>query len=333
MELIDAELAVTWNEAEAKLTEETRPADSAHFPHILTSARRQLVSERHIIETASPTRGGQSVETLSPRDTAGRTTAIEQAAARKRLLASRYLSWATPNSTYKHGVIGPTGEAIIRHALVTAGNLALTTTGAGEVKQIMGMPLPGSLDSGGWLPVMDANEHPAGMVYIPIEVKNIRDWLYPQSSQVFQVLDKAAQLQRHSPNALILPLLICRRVNYTLFFMAKQLGFKVRDNRQQYVRPVMQPEELAEVRTELGFIDLIPTEPNTTPQHLPRFFRNGLPKNALEFAHTWRETVLTHNLDIHFPVLRDNALRGHDRATAMELLRHDAGRAGRCNGW
>lgn len=229
--------------------------------------------ERRIVETTTPTRGGQPIETLTPRDTTGRTTAIAHAAARKRILTSRYLSLAVPNTTYKHGVLGPTGEAVVRHAIVQAGNLALTTTGAGEVKKILGLSLQGSLDSGGWLPVMDKNEQPAGMVYIPIEVKNIRDWTYPQSSELFQVLDKAAQLQRHAPTTLILPLLICRRVNHTIFFMAKQLGFKVRDNRQQYVRPVLRDEELAEVRTELGFTDLMPVEPGTTatppPEVLP----------------------------------------------------------------
>lgn len=39
LELIDAELAVTWSEVEAKLTLETRPLDNAHYPHVLTYSR------------------------------------------------------------------------------------------------------------------------------------------------------------------------------------------------------------------------------------------------------------------------------------------------------
>lgn len=114
--------------------------------------------------------------------------------------------------------------------------------------------------------------------------------------------------------------------------MAKQLGFKIRDTRQQYIRAV--PDDaLAEVRTELGFMDLMKVEAGDTTPNLRSFFRNTLEDNAIEFTTAWRETVLTHNLDQHFHTLRSDRLRYQARVDAMNDLRSDAAHAGLRGGW
>ncbi|MGW4720862.1 hypothetical protein [Nocardia sp. NPDC004260] len=63
-------------------------------------------------------------------------------------------------------------------------------------------------------------------MYLPIENKNIRDWVYPRSAEPYQLLRKAALLQRDAPEANIMPVLVCR---HTLRFLAQRLGFKVHD--------------------------------------------------------------------------------------------------------
>ncbi|MEV6562948.1 hypothetical protein AB0M22_45025 [Nocardia sp. NPDC051756] len=332
LQLVETEHAVVWNEVEAKLTEENRAREDANFAHVLTDARHILTDAGLIVPNTETARGGTSIETFTPADLTNRATKVKTAAARKRLLMARYRGWASGNATYPHGLIGPAGEVAVRQALVEAGNLSLSTPGAGEVRNILGTSLNGSLDSGGWLPVMNSQGLLEATIYIPIEVKNVRDWLYPQSSEVFQLLSKAAQLQRGAPTTLIHPVLICRRANYTLFFMAKQLGFRVHITQQQYIRAAPEPQ-LAEIRTELGFTDLMPIEAGKAVPNLLRFFRHTLQKSAIEAAHTWQETVLKHNFDVHFQTLRDHSLRFPHREPHMTAFRTAVHEAGLQGGW
>jgi hypothetical protein len=334
--LVDAEHAVVWSEVEAKLSEEAYAGyGKGHMPHSLTIARQELVRGGKIVQSSASSRGaGPEVQTLTPADTARRSTKIRDAAARKRLLMARYRGWASGNTTYPHGLVGPAGEQAVRTALVDAGNLALVEPGAGEVKRLLGIKLPGSLDSAGWLPLLTSDGVPEATTCVPVEVKNIRDWLYPQAPEVYQLLHKAALLQRAAPDTPVHPVLICRRAHYTLFFMAKQFGFKVHDAQRQYIRDAVKPESLQEVRNELGFQDLLATPIDSPPdKRLVRFFRVVLPKGAKEACTSWRETVLTHNLDQHFALLRDPGLRLADRGEQMGHLRVDAHIAGLDSGW
>lgn len=333
LELIDAEHALTWSEAEAKLTTESRPLDDAHYPHILTAARHQLTAENKITSTRVTTRGGQFIDTLSLTNTAGRTTKIKNAAARKRLLSARYLGWASGSATYPHGLIGPAGELAVRQAIIESGALNQLNPRAGEVRKALGTELAGPLDSGGFLTALDDRGIPTGVVYVPIEVKNLRDWLYPASAEVYQLLHKAALLQIGAPDTPIMPVLICRRIHHTLIFLADRLGFKVFATQQQYIRSVVSDDELAEVRTELGFLDLIKIDDAPTIEPLRRFFRVSLAKKAPQFATKWREAVLTHGLDEYFRELRALDLRYGDRADAMTRFRAACERAGYRGGW
>jgi hypothetical protein len=226
LELIDTEHAVVWSEVEAKLTRETKSPEDAHYPHLLTQAKQQLLRDQIIVATTAESRGGHEIETFSFIDTSGRATKINRAAGRKRVLMSRYRAWANGNATYPQGLIGPAGEATVRQAIIDSGALSVTSPGAGEVPRILGTHLNGPLDSGGWLPAIDDTGMPAGLVYIPIEIKNIRDWVYPRSAEPYQLLHKAALLQRAAPEVNIMPVLVCRRVNHTLRFLAQRLGLR-----------------------------------------------------------------------------------------------------------
>jgi hypothetical protein len=96
----------------------------------------------------------------------------------------------------------------------------------GQITSLFGEPVPGGpLDDTAYLTALDDQQVPHTVTLL-IEVKNIRHWIYPSSSELYQLLDKAAQLQCARPTQLFLPVLICRRVHYLTFLMAQALGFR-----------------------------------------------------------------------------------------------------------
>jgi hypothetical protein len=93
-------------------------------------------------------------------------------------------------------------------------------------KQVDALAAAGAFDCFG-LDRRQAIWQAGAAVTIPVEVKNLRDWMLPASPEVYQLLEKAAAVQAANPKAAIMPVLICRRVHFTLFRMAKDLGFFV----------------------------------------------------------------------------------------------------------
>src|SRR4051812_35312785 len=88
--LLEREHAAVWPEIEAKLAEGPGRVD----PHHLTTARTRLLSNLTIEVVTAPTRGGTAVAVFGLRDRIGRQRAFEDAAARKRLLYTRYINWS-----------------------------------------------------------------------------------------------------------------------------------------------------------------------------------------------------------------------------------------------
>ncbi len=72
---------------------------------------------------------------------------------------------------------------------------------------------------------------------MPIEVKNVRHWLYPTHPEPFQLLHKAAGLASAHPEHPVLPILICRKAHYRTLQMAHDVGFLIFQTHHQYVRP------------------------------------------------------------------------------------------------
>jgi hypothetical protein len=85
-------------------------------------------------------------------------------------------------------------------------------------------------------PLSDQDE-PLPPYFVPIEVKNLREWLYPRTPEVHQLLYKAAALQVGHPDHRWSPSSFCRRAHTTTYYMAFQLGFHVVDTRSQFNSP------------------------------------------------------------------------------------------------
>jgi hypothetical protein len=326
-EVLATEHAVVALELEARISEAGYQDSGLNIdPHHVTNALKELVQRGEVIrEEPVPTRGGHAIETVQPADQHRRTTAITQAAARKRLLYARYLGWAQGTKRYPHGLIGPAGEQAVRSGLLSSGAVQPVHPEAGEVTRLLNVDLPGSLDSAGYtVPLVDGI--PGRPVTVLVEVKNIRGWMYPHSMEFYQLLDKACVLQQANPDQPILPVFACRKVHQTSFWMAKQLGFMIIEMGIQYVGDVEQ-EGLDEVRNELQFSDLrVGDGPSVRVRDR---FRKTVPAYCTEIAEAWRRTVDNHYLTHTIHELR--YAKGYDRPPLMQQFRElvkDAGHQG-----
>jgi hypothetical protein len=264
-ELLAAEHAAAWREIEAKIADTPWPGIGTHIdPHHLGTARYQLLREGAIADTApAATRGGRATSVVYPTDIRLRITATNRAVQRKRLLLGRYLGWAQ-GTLARPGIIGPAAERVAQaslRAVAPYGYVLVPPTG-GNAKSFLGDPVPiGPLDAAAICTPYDAAADVAGdPIAAPIEVKNLREWLYPWSQELYQLLDKAARIQHAHPDRQMVPVLICRKAHLTTFRMARDLGFFVIDTGRQFIAESVDEDKLQEVRIELGFTDLVATE-------------------------------------------------------------------------
>lgn len=310
--LLNAELAAPWIEVEARISD-AQYAGSAAFvePHHLSQARQELEAEGRIAQRREATRGGRPVTLWTLAGPGSKAT--DRAAARKRLLAARYLGWAqgTPS---RPGITGPAAEQVVHASSLAAApyGFALANPAGPGVETFLGLQVPiGPLD-GGLLHTSYVEGQPAKFAAIPIEVKNLRDWIYPQSQELYQLLDKAAQLQQARPDTPIAPVLVCRRAHITTMRMAKELGFFVVMTRRQYIATSAAEEKILELRRELGLTDLVPQV--DADRRITDSFVKFLPKVLDRTTTNWAASAET--LGDYFPRLRTET----DSRTRSELL-------------
>jgi hypothetical protein len=319
LDLLHAEHAVVWPEVEAKLSE----AKDGPQPHILTKARRELVQEDLIDTTSTPTRGGRSVAVWHLKDLSGRMRNFEDAAARKRLLYVRYLSWNNARTGAPNGFVGPAGERVVQASLTAAAphGYRLVQPQGGPVNRLLGGVVRGGpLDNAAFLQTLDADGIPVGQYVVPIEVKNVRHWVYPSSEELYQLLYKSAVLQEDHPGREFVPVLICRRRSFFLWAMGKELGFFPIEVAHQYVLPQARINRTAfeEVRTELGYADL--TLKEDAEPRLVQTFESSLPSQAANYAPRWKSVGST--LKDYYRDLR-GSLPSQDRSSLMQDFRDE----------
>ncbi|SFW11541.1 hypothetical protein [Amycolatopsis australiensis] len=326
-EVLNVEHAVVPLELEARISEAGYADSGINInPHHISNALRNLVARGEVLRTGPvASRGGHQIETIQPADQRRRKTAITHAAARKRLLYGRYLGWAQGTERYRHGLIGPAGEAAVRGGLLMSGGIQPFRPDAGEVTRLLGTDLPGPLDSAGIHVPLLVGELGEPIV-VMIEIKNIRGWMYPSSEEVYQLLDKACVLQTAHPDQPILPVFVCRKAQDPLFWMAQQLGFMVIDLGIQFAGDVEQAS-LDEIRNELAFSDLrVGAGPSVRVRDR---FQKTVPKHGTRWAADWRKTVANHHLVHYIHELR--YAKGYERNVLMQEFRQfvkDAGYRG-----
>lgn len=333
-DLLGAHGALLKIEVEARLSDQRylkigHPLD----PHHLSAALVLLEAEGELQPATRRTRGRVGPVTVY-QDTNDRLRRdfIARAAQRRRLLYSRWWGWTQPSAQFPKGRFGPAGEAA-NHATLTAvapriGLTMLNPDGA-EVTSIMGRPVRGGpLDHGGWVTTRTPAGVPQGLILALIEVKNVRQHLYPDDPRIFQVLHKAGlAVQDHGNELAAVPVLVCRRRQFLTYTMARDLGLYVIETTRSYMDVTgVEPGRLEQVRSELNMRFLHPEA--TADLNLAEQWEK-LSTRGAEVADRWH-TVGRH-LTEHYAALRDEQLDPDDRAAAMNRLREDARKLG-CNG-
>lgn len=321
LDLLSEHHALVWPEVEARLAETFRGYDHID-PHHLETARKELAVAGLLVHRPHRTRGGRAIPILRL-SAPGPRRAVEAATARKALLYARYLGWASGTKT-KQGITGPAMERALHASITEAAphvGYRIENPRGGQTRHLAGLELPppyGPLDNGA--SYVDWNS--AMRTGLAVEAKNIRDWIYPWSQDLYQLLVKACVLQRAANDVSILPVLLCRRAHPTTFKMARDLGFHVISTRRQYILPsYFQSEDdekhLNEVRTELSFYDLFPDDGPDI--RVVNQFRTTIPARIALASTRWANHGST--LEVHYRVLRDGTNR-RDRRTALAVIRN-----------
>jgi hypothetical protein len=291
--LIDRENAIVYQELVAKAADRP-PADAPPGiiridPHHLNAARKQLLTDGAIVETTAATRGQRPVTVMHRPLTPGVVRAIQDAAAHKRALYGRYLSWAS-GSPSRPSITAAAAERAVHASILEAAptvGLVLSNPNTGQTDDLFGMAVPhGPLDNG--LRFFDYEARTAYLV--PVEVKNLRDWIYPADAALHQLLAKASALQAEHPDQPILPVLVCRRAQRTALRLAKDLGFHIVDTYRQYILPShfhddADQQRLFEIQDRLGFFDL--RAGDGAHARVVKQFREVIPAVVAGQSHRW----------------------------------------------
>jgi hypothetical protein len=180
---------------------------------------------------------------------------------------------------------------------------------------------------------------------IPVEVKSLRPWIYPRDEKLYQLLYKGAMLSDDLPGVEVLPVLVCRKAHYTLFKMARELGFHVVDTMLVQWLPqleAVQEKHVVEVRKGLGYVDIHIWD-GTANKYLVKQFATVIPREASRIAKRWSqvgrhfagdyEWLWDHQADEDPPARRRklNGLRAEVNRLVRELPAED--RYEREGGW
>lgn len=277
------------SELEARLSEPgIEPTSDDIEPHILGLALAALINEGVVVEDTTGSTPSKPVKTITLKERIpGSGTSVARTASNKRALFSRYLGWATGTGKGRPGIFGEAGESAVRKALgprITEVEDRSKILGV-ELKKPGGQPAP--VDLCGYMIPFDEKGFPAGSpVTVVVEVKNVRHYIYPQHSEVWQLLGKAARISEGAPDYFILPILVCRKAQRPTIYMAKNLGFMVVEMRAQFAGDT-DTKEIDEVRKGLHFIDLKPgDEPS---KYLKKQLYETAPRIAEKFSKRWHQ--------------------------------------------
>lgn len=338
IDLLAEQLAAPVIEIEARISDRAWRDQPRYIdPHLLTEARHDLIAAGLVLRVQQVTRGGSKIALLQPSPIPrGKTRAAEDAAARKRLLVARWRGWSRASESMPN-LIGNGGEAVVHHSLRAAApyGYRLVQPTRGQVGTLYGDPVPGgALDNAAWLTPMDQQtQAPAGgPVLVPIEVKNLRHWLYPHHWEIYQLLHKAAGLAIAHPEYPVLPILICRKVHYRTHQLARDLGFLIFQTHSQYVQPSerVRPDHFEEVREELGLADLQLTD-SANPA-LVGWLAGAPAREGPAYSDRWME--FSRHLLPTFGQLREQALPWPNRLEIMgQLHRLVIGHFGQAGSW
>lgn len=323
LRLLTADGAATQPGMEAKLADTRFEGMRYNIdPHHLTTARNRLLAAGVIERRHDQTRGKQVVTTYLFENPS--KLAIRQAA-RKRLLHARFISWNSRTTQWGAAPIPVALERVVHASLMAAapyGYMPLRPEG-GEVGRIAGAPVPGGrIDNAAFYTRLTKGGMPTPAVLVTVEAKNVRQWIYPQAQELYQLLDKSARLRLQHPDLGVFPVLVCRRAHYLTNLMANHLGFHVIATKRQYVRPAVagnaeDARKFEEVNTELAY-NLELHEDIVEP--MVKHFTKLIPERSSEAVERWSAFVAHPEVPRLIGLLRDDSISNLDRHTYVGEL-------------
>jgi hypothetical protein len=270
-------------ELEARVSDFVKPGTPVVEPHHITNIKDEL----HFIEAST-----EPVPFYTRRKM--RKDLYLPVLQEKQALYHDFLDIATQDTC------GSVAERVVLESLRAASNLALKPHKLGNVKEINGRTTQGSLDSYAYV-TLSGQGLARQAVPIGIEVKNIREWVYPESSELWQALRAAVELE-------CVPILVTRRIHITTGRFCKSIGMLTHETQKQYfARSLEGDSRLLAAHERLHFRDVIPWE--EADPSVTRFFEVTLPtvldrtlQNFAKFAHLIRTYAIDgdlHNDDLH----------------------------------
>lgn len=122
---------------------------------------------------------------------------------------------------------------------------------------------------------------PGSSHLICVEAKNIREWLYPSSQELWSLIHKSAQFIGSPVSPL--PILVTRKIPYYAYDAFKRLGLLGYEMHRQLFAPSV-ADKLMEIRDKdiLGFHDV--STDLRVPPGLTKFFSKTIPEQASTYS-------------------------------------------------
>ena len=251
-------------------------------PHVVRRARRTLLGTGELVQDGATLGSGRTIHALVPGTALrerGRRSATLRTAGAKRRLYDTYLSW-----THRPNLCGQVAERVVLASMRSATGFIGVPTRPGNVREIEGQRLGGDKTLDAAAHVIGDPRRPTradGPSLIPtgVEVKNVRQALYPQSSEVWDLLVKLSAF----PD--VVPLLVCRLTHATIFNMAADIGMMAFFFRRQMFADSIDVDRFKEVTQGLHFTDARRVaDPDRSLPMLTGFFTKNVRASAEDDA-------------------------------------------------
>lgn len=243
LDLLSDRFVIPWFEAESRISSTGWKSFLKVQPLQLHEARESLASSNLIL--VERTKHSIPVVTIRLPFPQNRKKELTRLRGFRRKLYRNYLKWTNDQILY-----GKHAERVVLDSLKAVASeaaLHVPPQVPGSIDQIKGVQVsPGPLDAFAYILELP---HLGYEVTLVAEVKNINDWIYPWTKELWELLVKAAHLATYIP---VLPVLVCMRWAYPTSNMAKDIGFFTVQTRNQLFNPVIPKDEFQELVDDFG---------------------------------------------------------------------------------
>lgn len=276
-------------------------------PHHLTTARKMLNLQ---VVSTNP-RPLYSLPNIS-------ISSISSHIARKELLNDAFINHFT-----KEELCGDVAERIIFNSMCLALNLSIEPHNLGNVSQIGSRTTNKPLDTYALLPFTD-NIGQRNVSVLGIEIKNIREWIYPESVEIWKALKSCVDLD-------CIPIIISRAFHYTAFTFFRDIGAFGHKTKHQYFSTKLWKHPLySAVKKELYFRDMVLWKEDKPDLMVTNFFSDILPQHISRITQTFENHKQLINNYAQGP-LHDERTHISDRSKLMSQFREDFKRLHKIN--